>query len=114
MEDMNIKNENTMTDAEKEKAYQRALGFLTSSLTNDELIEESLKTLEMLGDYKQAAQFYNKYKARQAEKNEETKALAKKRKTSRILQGIATAIGAALVLGLIVLLVYLLKLDIVR
>ena len=103
-----------MTEKEKERAYQRAVELLSSSLTNDELIEESLEVLKSLGNYKHAETLYNKYSAQRRETLERTEELAKKRRTSRVLQGIITAIGGVLVIGLVILLVYLLKLDIVR
>ena len=103
-----------MSDHEKEAVYQRALQYLTSSLTNDELFEESLLNLRSLGDYKDCESLLKKYEKQYAERKEKTEALAKKRKTSRRLQGIAVGIGFAVVLGLILLLVYALKLDIVR
>lgn len=103
-----------MSENEKEAIYQRALQLLSSSLTNDELFEESLKGLSSLGDYKDSEALLKKYEKQYAERKEKTEALAKKRKTSRRLQAIAVGIGFAVVLGLILLLVYALKLDIVR
>lgn len=109
-----VENKAVMTDAEKEKAYCEAVGYLTSSLTNDELLEESLQTLLALSDYKDSAELYEKYKAKYERLKEEKTALLKKRKSSRLIQGILVALGGILVLSLIILLVYLLKLDIVR
>ena len=40
-----FENQEALTDAEKEKAYREAVGYLSSSLTNDELIEQSLSVL---------------------------------------------------------------------
>ena len=120
MEDMKHSAEDTaekaakMTDAEKEQVYLRAVGYLTSSLTNDELFEESLAALLALGEYKDSAVLYRKYTEQFAKRREEGAALAKKRKASRIFQAIAVGLGFAVVLGLILLLVYALKLDIVR
>lgn len=103
-----------MTDAEKERVYLRAVGYLTSSLTNDELFEESLAALLSLGEYKDSAALYQRYAVKLLQRREESNALAKKRRVSRTLQGVAVGVGFAVVLGLILLLVYALKLDIVR
>ena len=103
-----------LSDAEKEKLYQRAVGYVTSSLTNDELFEESLAILQSLGDYKHAATLYCKYAAQYKARCEERAALSKKRKTSRFWQGVVAAIVFGAILALILILVYALKLDIVR
>ena len=103
-----------MTEQEKELKYREAVGYLTSSLTNDETIEESLLTLQSLGDYKDAAILYERFQKKHTESLEEKAALLKKRKTSRKIQAGLVGAGALLVLGLILLLVYALKLDIVR
>lgn len=103
-----------MTDAQKEAIYQRAIGYLTSSLTNDELFKESLDNLLLLDEYKDSSLLYQKYKAQYDAKHEETELLAKKRKASRVFQGVMVGLGFAVVLALILILVYALKLDIVR
>lgn len=120
MEDERIENQDlsekvdSMSEKEKERAYQRAVDLLGSSLTNDELIEESLSVLKALGDYKHAPTLYETYKALREKKLEESAALDKKRRSSRIMQGIFVAIGCAAILALVVILVVLLKLDIVK
>ncbi len=113
-EDVFDQKDTAMTDLQKEQLYQRALGYLTSSLTNNELFEESLDTLLALGDYKDSAALYQKYNLQYAAKQEETAALNQKRKASRIFQGVMVGIGFAVILSLILILVYALKLDIVR
>jgi len=113
-EHMTDQTEDVMTDAQKEEIYNRAIGYLTSSLTNDELFEESLNDLLALGEYKDSSVLYQKYKAQYDAKHEETASLAKKRKASRIFQGVMVGLGFAAVLALILILVYALKLDIVR
>ena len=117
MEEMkeNVKEEAaSMSDAQKGRLYERALGYLTSSLTNDELYEESLNMLLSLGDYKDSAELYVKYNAQYAKKREETMSLSKKRKVSRAFQGVMVGIGFGIVVLLILILVYALKLDVVR
>lgn len=112
MED--TKKTEALTDAEREAIYQRAIGYLGSSLTNDELFEESLNALLYLGEYKDAEALYQKYRAQYLVKREATATLAKKRKASRIFQGVMVGLGFGAVLLLILILVYALKLDIVR
>ena len=116
MEDMMHREENVaaLTEAQKEALYQRAIGYLTSSLTNDELYQESLDALLSLGGYKDSEALYAKYSAQFVLKREETASLARKRRASRIFQGIAVTIGLGIVLILILILVYALKLDVVR
>lgn len=120
MENERIENEDLrekvskMSDMEKARAYQRAVELLGSSLTNDELIEESLSVLEALGDYEHAPSLYTTYKAKHEKKLEETAELEKRRRSSRVMQGIFVAIGCLAVLALVVVLVVLLKLDIVK
>ena len=106
--------ETVLSEAQKEKKYQEALGYLTSSLTNEELFKESLDTLLLLGDYKDSAALYQKFSVQLQANQEDAAALAKKRKVSRIFQGVMVGLGFAVILALILILVYALKLDIVR
>ena len=50
-----------MTDFEKEKIYRSSIEMLSSSLTNSENMEASLKALESLGDYKDAPELLVKF-----------------------------------------------------
>ena len=95
-----------MTDFEKEKIYREAVGFLSSSLTNSENMEESLKALASLGDYKDAPELLVKFTAQYQKQTEENARLNRRRKVSRALQTVMLGIGFAVVLGLILLLVY--------
>ncbi len=110
MEEKNV----YITDAEKEKAYERAVRYLSSSLTNSELIEESLDILQSLGDYKDAQALYVKFSAQNEAKKEETAALLQRRKTGRKIQALLVGLGFAAILLFILILVYALKLDLVR
>lgn len=95
-----------MTEAEKEKRYKEALSYLTSSLTNDENIEQSLATLEMLGDYKDAPDLLARYRTEYQKRLEEDASLEKRRRVMRGLQWFFTFVGFAVVTLLIVILVY--------
>ncbi len=95
-----------MTDQEKEKAYQTAVGFLSSSLTNSENIEESLAILKELGDYKDADVLYKKYAAFYARQAEEKAFLDKRLRVKRGLQWGATVLGLIIAVALILLVVY--------
>lgn len=99
-----------MTDFEKEKRYQEAVGFLTSSFSNDQLIEESLAVLKELGDYKDAASLYEKHFALHQADLEEKAKRAKRRRVTRVLQTILMVLGLAVLGGLIFLIVYGLRL----
>ncbi|MBQ7364192.1 MAG: hypothetical protein IJW46_01190 [Clostridia bacterium] len=109
-----FENQEALTDAEKEKAYREAVGYLSSSLTNDELIEQSLSVLLSLGDYRDAASLYQTYKAKYEASQEEKYALLQKRKVSRVIQGVLVTLAFGLILALVLVLVFVLKLDIVR
>ena len=69
-------------------------------------MEESLKALASLGDYKDAPELLVKFTAQYQKQSEENARLNKRRKVSRALQTVMLGIGFAIVLGLILLLVY--------
>ena len=95
-----------MTEFEKEKIYRESVDFLSSSLTNSENMEASLKALESLGDYKDAPELLVKFTAIYQKQTEDNARLDKRRKISRGLQTVMLGIGFAVVLGLVLLLVY--------
>ena len=95
-----------MTDFEKEKIYRESVDFLSSSLTNSENMEASLKALESLGDYQDAPELFVKFTAIYQKQTEDNARLDKRRKISRGLQTVMLGIGFAVVLGLVLLLVY--------
>lgn len=98
-----------MTDLEKERIYKEAVGFLTSSLTNDETVEASLKALESLGDYKDARDLFLKYSKIHEAALEEKAELDKRRNVTRKLQWLLMMAGLAVATVLIVILVYALR-----
>ena len=95
-----------MTDFEKEKIYRESVDFLSSSLTNSENMEASLKALESLGDYKDAPELLVKFTAIYQKQTEDNARLDKRRKISRGLQTVMLGIGFAVVLGLVLWLGY--------
>lgn len=95
-----------MTDFEKEKIYREAVEFLSSSLTNSENMESSLKALASLGDYKDAPVLLEKYEKIYRTQTEDEDRRTKRRKVSRALQTVMLGVGFVVVLGLILLLVY--------
>lgn len=107
---MIVKGRFSMTEFEKEKIYKEALSYLTSSLTNEETVEESLRMLESLGDYKDAEALRSKYTELYRIHREEKASLAKRRRIMVILQRILVALGLALIGSLIFILVYALRL----
>ena len=98
-----------MTDFEKEKIYKEAVGFLTSSLTNNENIEKSLDALKSLGDYKDAEQLYDQYHKAFLLQQEVEAQRDKRRKMTRRVQWFLTFIGVGIATLLILILVYALK-----
>lgn len=98
-----------MTDLEKERIYKEAVGFLTSSLTNDETVEASLKALESLEDYKDARDLFLKYSKIHEVALEEKAELDKRRNVTRKLQWFLMMAGLAVATILIVILVYALR-----
>lgn len=96
-------------NSENEKKYKEALEILSSSLSNRERVEESLKSLEALGDYKDSAEQLKKYNEIYRKQYEEEDALAKKRRVSTIIQRILTVAGLAVALALILIIVYALR-----
>ena len=99
-----------MTDnIENERKYKRAVEVLSSSLSNRERVEESLKLLEELGEYKDSRELLEKYKERYTKLYEEADALTKKRRVSVVIQKILTVVGLAIALALILIIVYALR-----
>lgn len=98
--------EDRMTDFEKEKIYRESVELLSSSLTNSENMEASLRALESLGDYKDAPELLVKFTKIYEKQLEDNARLDKRRKFSRGLQTLLLGVGFAVVLGLILLLVY--------
>ena len=95
-----------MTEFEKEKIYRESVELLSSSLTNSENMEASLKALASLGAYKDAPALLEKFTKQYELQKEENERLDKRRKVSRGLQTLLLGVGFAVVLGLILLLVY--------
>lgn len=99
-----------MSDWEKEKEYREVVGFLDSSLSNEELIEESLTRLKALGEYRDAPALYAQYSALFRQQREEKARYAKRRRAEKAVQLILTGLGLALAGMLIFILVYALRL----